>query len=379
MPEPGLALAELLLEEAIPHSACCRRRSLALFSLFTALGVAVLLSAHPYGRREGSPDLAAQGAPIIMQSLPSMIGKQQQRQQIPGREQFFQFDTGQRAMKGGDGSGRLFGPFQSQERSEPHYAGHPSRNHPAMQSPEVHRMVNADVEPLRNVIRSSGVPRAPTAVRAAVPVIDIPEEYKTITPNGEWVLLKLVSSDETESGSVITPYITTMMNRIGEVVAVGPGMPPLKNMTVEPGDVVLYSAYRKGVTHLNFQDADHVLIREADITGTMPDKSIDFANVPKMSLLGDRVMIKVEEKPKPSVSSLLLPGADPMSTTFVGEIVRVGPGLPDPKNPGQCKTDFAEGDEVIYFEAAGEPVETPDGSKYLVLTCKDIFAKVAKG
>lgn len=56
--------------------------------------------------------------------------------------------------------------------------------------------------------------------------------------------------------------------------------------------------------------------------------------------------------------------------------MRTGPGKWDKDAPGKRKAlRVAPGDRVLYFKYAGDNMETPDGTKYVVLREDDLLCK----
>ena len=61
---------------------------------------------------------------------------------------------------------------------------------------------------------------------------------------------------------------------------------------------------------------------------------------------------------------------------IAGTVVRVGPGKVDKETQELKKPRVAEGDRVLYFKWAGDAMDTPDGTKFVVVHEQDILCKV---
>ena len=59
-----------------------------------------------------------------------------------------------------------------------------------------------------------------------------------------------------------------------------------------------------------------------------------------------------------------------------GEVVAVGPGEPN-DNGEKIKPDVEEGDKVVYSKYGGTEIKV-EGTEYLILSSRDILAKVSK-
>ena len=93
-----------------------------------------------------------------------------------------------------------------------------------------------------------------------------------IRPLGNRVLVKR-SEAKTSKGGILLPESSKEKPRQGEVVAVGPGKVDdkgiLKKMTVQVGDIVLFSSY--GGTEVKSEDADgdYLILSEDDLLGIL--------------------------------------------------------------------------------------------------------------
>lgn len=92
----------------------------------------------------------------------------------------------------------------------------------------------------------------------------------------------------------------------------------------------------------------------------------------KLKPLGDKVVIKVEEKEEKTKSGIVLPDTA-KETPVIGEVIAVGSGeIVDGK---KVALDVKEGDKVIYSKYGGNPVDL-DGEEFLILRQSDILAIV---
>ena len=92
--------------------------------------------------------------------------------------------------------------------------------------------------------------------------------------------------------------------------------------------------------------------------------------------LGDRVVVKPlsEEDSKPP-SGIYIPDTA-KEKPQEGEVVAVGPGEPN-DNGDKIKPDVDKGDKVVYSKYGGTEIKV-DGTEYLILSSRDILAKVSK-
>ena len=90
------------------------------------------------------------------------------------------------------------------------------------------------------------------------------------------------------------------MNRAGDVTAIGPDVKHVKT-----GSTVLYSRFGIGCTDLEMGDDSYIVIKEQDLIGTFPGSGATASDIPKMSPMGDRILIKPEEVSNTSAGSTL--------------------------------------------------------------------------
>ena len=88
--------------------------------------------------------------------------------------------------------------------------------------------------------------------------------------------------------------------------------------------------------------------------------------------LGDRVVIKMLESEETTKGGIILAGAA-KEKPQMAEVVAVGPGLVEDGNV--IPMEVAIGDKVLMSKYAGTEVKI-DGTEYIILSQKDILAKV---
>ena len=92
--------------------------------------------------------------------------------------------------------------------------------------------------------------------------------------------------------------------------------------------------------------------------------------------LGDRVVVKpLSEEASKTPSGIDIPDTA-KEKPQEGEVVAVGPGEPN-DNGEKIKPDVEEGDKVVYSKYGGTEIKV-EGTEYLILSSRDILAKVSK-
>ena len=92
--------------------------------------------------------------------------------------------------------------------------------------------------------------------------------------------------------------------------------------------------------------------------------------------LGDRVVVKpLSEEDSKTPSGIFIPDTA-KEKPQEGEVVAVGPGEPN-DNGEKIKPDVEEGDKVVYSKYGGTEIKV-EGTEYLILSSRDILAKVCK-
>ena len=92
--------------------------------------------------------------------------------------------------------------------------------------------------------------------------------------------------------------------------------------------------------------------------------------------LGDRVIVKpLSEEDSKTPSGIYIPDTGERKPQE-GEVVAVGPGEPN-DNGEKIKPDVEKGDKVVYSKYGGTEIKV-EGIEYLILSSRDILAKVSK-
>ena len=92
--------------------------------------------------------------------------------------------------------------------------------------------------------------------------------------------------------------------------------------------------------------------------------------------LGDRVVVKpLSEEASKTPSGIYIPDTA-KEKPQEGEVVAVGPGEPN-DNGEKIKPDVEKGDKVVYSKYGGTEIKV-EGTEYLILSSRDILAKVNK-
>ena len=92
--------------------------------------------------------------------------------------------------------------------------------------------------------------------------------------------------------------------------------------------------------------------------------------------LGDRVVVKpMSEEDMKTPSGIIIPDSA-QEKPQEGEVVAVGPGESNDKGE-KIKPDVSKGDKVVYSKYGGTEIKV-DGQEYLILSSRDILAKLGK-
>ena len=92
--------------------------------------------------------------------------------------------------------------------------------------------------------------------------------------------------------------------------------------------------------------------------------------------LGDRVIVQpLSEEDNKTPSGIYIPDTA-KEKPQEGEVVAVGPGEPN-ENGENIKPDVEVGDKVVYSKYGGTEIKV-EGTEYLILSSRDILAKVSK-
>ena len=90
--------------------------------------------------------------------------------------------------------------------------------------------------------------------------------------------------------------------------------------------------------------------------------------------LEDRIVVKPSEEEETTVSGIVIPDTA-KEKPVEGEVVAVGPGRFEDGN--RVPLDVKVGDKVIYSKYGGTEVKVK-GDEYLILSARDVLAKVSK-
>ena len=97
----------------------------------------------------------------------------------------------------------------------------------------------------------------------------------------------------------------------------------------------------------------------------------------KLRPLHDRVIIKRLEEERKTASGIVIPDTA-AEKPDQGEVLAVGPGRRSEQTGELIPVDVAVGDVVLYSKYGGTEV-TVDGDDLLVLSSRDVLARVSAG
>eukprot|EP00244_Chara_vulgaris_P000681 TRINITY_DN11126_c0_g1_i4.p1 TRINITY_DN11126_c0_g1~~TRINITY_DN11126_c0_g1_i4.p1 ORF type:complete len:268 (-),score=53.49 TRINITY_DN11126_c0_g1_i4:461-1264(-) len=212
--------------------------------------------------------------------------------------------------------------------------------------------------------RSRSFSRWSFAVRAATTIT----KFKTLTPMGDRILVKVKSAEEKSIGGILLPSSVQSKPTGGEVVAVGDGRlvgDKKVPVSIESGTNVVYAKYAG--SELEFDGQDHVLVKEDEVVGVMASD-----DVKDMKPLGDRVLIKLAQAEEKTAGGVLLTESTKEKPS-IGKVVAVGPGHIG-EDGSRRPLDVAVGDNVMYSKYAGQEYKSVDGTQYVVVRAGDIMA-----
>jgi chaperonin GroES len=92
--------------------------------------------------------------------------------------------------------------------------------------------------------------------------------------------------------------------------------------------------------------------------------------------LEDRIVVRTAEAEETTVSGLVIPDTA-KEKPQQGEVLAVGPGRRSEQTGELIPVDVAVGDTVVYSKYGGTEI-TVDGEDLLILTGRDVLAKVQK-
>ena len=94
----------------------------------------------------------------------------------------------------------------------------------------------------------------------------------------------------------------------------------------------------------------------------------------KLVPLEDRIVVRTAEAEETTVSGLVIPDTA-KEKPQQGEVLAVGPGRRAENSGELVPLDIAVGDTVVYSKYGGTEI-TIDGEELLILTGRDVLAKV---
>ena len=92
--------------------------------------------------------------------------------------------------------------------------------------------------------------------------------------------------------------------------------------------------------------------------------------------LEDRIVVRASEPEETTVSGLVIPDTA-KEKPQQGEVLAVGPGRRAEATGDLVPLDLAVGDTVVYSKYGGTEI-TSDGEDLLILSSRDVLAKVGK-
>ena len=96
----------------------------------------------------------------------------------------------------------------------------------------------------------------------------------------------------------------------------------------------------------------------------------------KLQPLEDRIVVRSSEPEETTVSGLVIPDTA-KEKPQQGEVLAVGPGRRSEHSGEIIPVDVAVGDVVVYSKYGGTEINI-DGDDLLILTSRDVLAKIGK-
>jgi chaperonin GroES len=96
----------------------------------------------------------------------------------------------------------------------------------------------------------------------------------------------------------------------------------------------------------------------------------------KLQPLEDRIVVRSSEPEEKTVSGLVIPDTA-KEKPQQGEVLAVGPGRRSEQTGEIIPIDVAVGDIVVYSKYGGTEIAV-DGEDLLILTSRDVLAKISK-
>ena len=95
----------------------------------------------------------------------------------------------------------------------------------------------------------------------------------------------------------------------------------------------------------------------------------------KLQPLEDRIVVRAQEAEEMTTSGLVIPDTA-KEKPQQGEVLAVGPGRRSEQTGELIPVDVAVGDVIVYSKYGGTEI-TVEGEDLLILTSRDVLAKVA--
>jgi chaperonin GroES len=92
--------------------------------------------------------------------------------------------------------------------------------------------------------------------------------------------------------------------------------------------------------------------------------------------LEDRIVVRTQEAEETTTSGLVIPDTA-KEKPQQGEVLAVGPGRRSDQTGELIPVDVSVGDVIVYSKYGGTEI-TVEGEDLLILTSRDVLAKVAK-
>ena len=92
--------------------------------------------------------------------------------------------------------------------------------------------------------------------------------------------------------------------------------------------------------------------------------------------LEDRIVVRAQDAEETTTSGLVIPDTA-KEKPQQGDVLAVGPGRRSDQTGDLIPVDVAVGDVVVYSKYGGTEI-TVDGEDLLILTSRDVLAKVSK-
>jgi chaperonin GroES len=96
----------------------------------------------------------------------------------------------------------------------------------------------------------------------------------------------------------------------------------------------------------------------------------------KLQPLGDKIVVRSSEAEETTASGLVIPDTA-KEKPQQGEVLAVGPGARSEQTGELIPLDVAAGDTIVYSKYGGTEI-TVDGEDLLILSSRDVLAKVGK-